>query len=127
MPQTVSEEAVRQKWLRRMVQELGFPKGLVAVEKGFSSQGRRFDILCYANVGGALVPLLLVECKAVPLTQEAFQQALGYNETIRSPFICLANQTEISTYWQQQGAWASVPFLPSYAQLVERLCFLSKP
>lgn len=121
------EEAVRQKLLRRMVQELGFPKGLVAVEKGFSNQGRRFDILCYANLSGTLAPLLLVECKAGSLSQEAFQQALGYNETIRSPFICLANQTEISTYWRQQGVWASVPFLPSYAQLVERLCVSSKP
>ena len=88
------EERVRQSILLKMVQELGFPKGLISVERAISS--RRTDIVCYTP---GMKPLLLIECKAGPLEDSALNQALGYNEKIKAPFICLVNETEQKTFW----------------------------
>ena len=115
------EETVRQKLIQKMIGELGFPKGLMSIEKKISSS-RRFDILCNALVQGEIVPLLLVECKAAPLNRAAEQQALGYSDAVRAPFICLANEKEVRTLWREKGRIASIPFLPTYAELVEKRC-----
>lgn len=98
-----------------MVDELGFPKGLISVERGVGS--RRTDIVCYTQ---EMVPLLLVECKAGELNAAAVSQVLGYNDTIKAPFVCLVNSTEIKILWQEQGRVASVPFLPTYNELYAR-------
>ena len=95
-----------------MTSEWGYPRGLIAVEKGEST--RRYDVVCYSNT---MAPLLLIECKATPLDDAAAQQALGYNAVLKAPFICLASPTEIKTFWHERGQIASVPFLPIYAEL----------
>ncbi|MBX7066844.1 MAG: type I restriction enzyme HsdR N-terminal domain-containing protein [Parachlamydiales bacterium] len=95
-----------------MADELGFPKGLISVERGIG--GRRTDIVCYTK---EMKPLLLVECKAVPLNEEAIQQALGYNEKMLAPFLCLANGEEIHTFWFEGKKRVSVPFLPAFKDL----------
>lgn len=99
-----------------MIDELGFPKGLISVEKGLG--GRRTDIVCYTK---EMRPLLLIECKAGELGMAAASQAFGYNDTIKAPFICLANSEEIKTFWQEQDQIASVPFLPPYIELYARV------
>lgn len=52
------EELVRQQWIKRMIQQLGYPRELIVVEKGLGelpftilSEGldRRLDILCYGK------------------------------------------------------------------------------
>lgn len=108
------EERVRQVLLRKMVEKLGFPKGLISVERGIG--GRRTDIVCYMQ---EMVPLLLIECKAVPLSEEAIQQALGYNEKILAPFLCIANEEEVRTFWFEKNKRKSVLFLPSFKDLNE--------
>lgn len=109
------EERVRQALLRKMVDELGFPKGLISVECG-GIGGRRTDIVCYTK---EMTALLLIECKAIPLNEEAIQQALGYNEKILAPFLCLANREEIHTFWFQDSKRKSIPFLPKFKDLYE--------
>lgn len=104
-----------------MIGELGFPKGLISVEKKLTTS-RRYDLLCHANMGGDIRPLLLVECKAVPLTKETEEQALGYNDLVKAPFICLVNETEIRTFWRENGKLVSIPFLPSYEELKRCIC-----
>jgi hypothetical protein len=99
-----------------MIHKLGFPKGLISVER--KSLERRTDIVCYTPEGRAL---LLVECKAVSLTQETLQQALGYNAIVQAPFICLVNHEEIKTFWQEKELLTHVPFLPKYVELYERI------
>jgi hypothetical protein len=108
------EEAVRQGLLQKMIGELGYPKGLISVEKKIGS--RRYDIVCYTS---AVKPLLLIECKAIALNEAAENQAFGYNDTVRAPFICLASKTVVKTLWQEKGKIVSVPFLPAYAELYE--------
>lgn len=95
-----------------MIVDLGYPKGLIAVEKQIGS--RRFDLVCYTQ---AMLPLLLVECKAEKFGDAAEAQAFGYNATIQAPFICLASLNEVKLLWQEPGKVASVPFLPTYAEL----------
>lgn len=116
------EEEVRQKLIQKMISELGFPKGLIAVEKDLTGNNRRVDLICYTPVEEKLLPLLIVECKAEVIGKDAENQVFGYNSAIGAPFICLASAKEVKTLWREPGKIASVPFLPSYAQLVEKLC-----
>lgn len=109
------EELVRQKWLFVMTQKLGFPLGLISVERGVH---RRFD-LCVYNKNFS--PLLLMECKACDLKPIAEAQVMGYNETVQAPFICLANDKQIKTIWYEQTQIVSVPFLPTYDELLSKL------
>lgn len=110
------EEKVRQALLRHMLDSLSFPKGLIAVEKKISASLRRVDIVVYrAN----MTPLLLIECKAKPLEEEsAFRQAAGYRATLPAPFWCVAHAGGIRTFWMKENVLQSVPFLPSYPQLL---------
>lgn len=92
------EEIVRQSCLKLMVEELGYPSGLIAVEKTLkellnsaSPPLRRADILAFSPLGE---PLLLIECKAVPLTLAMQRQVRGYNFYIKAPFIALVNDKE---------------------------------
>lgn len=131
------EEKVRQKLLTAMVQELGYPITSLAVEKGLAQlphlsfggekvPERRADILCFAkdiHPAHALYPLLLIECKAVKLTQKAFQQAVGYNYYLQAYFIALANESEIHIGWHdpKEGKYQFSKGLPSYPQLLSSL------
>lgn len=111
-----------------MVQELGYPLRLMAVEKdlaalagGHADLRRRIDIVCFFKAEEGLLPLLLVECKAGSIEKGAEEQALGYNDLIQAPFICLVGNKEAKTLWREQGKTASVPFLPAYKQLIAAL------
>ena len=106
------EERVRQSLIGRMLLELGFPRGLLSVERGIGS--RRYDLVCYSK---EMKPLLLVECKAGSLNEGAKRQALGYNDVLKAPFVCVTNGQETVTLWYEQGRIASVPFLPLYQEL----------
>lgn len=109
------EEKVRQKLLFRMVEGLGFPRGLLSVEKKVG--GRRFDIVCFCP---DLQPLLIIECKGEGpsfLSERAFEQAAGYNEKMQAPFIAIAIGEKIRTFWMEASVLKSVWFLPQYREL----------
>jgi hypothetical protein len=108
------EEKVRQRLVSQMIDELGFPKGLISVEKAIGP--RRFDIVCYTK---EMTPLLLIECKAEMLNEKALRQVFGYNEMIRAPFLSLAWGSEVKTIWKEKEDFASVPFLPKFQELYE--------
>ena len=101
------EERVRQALLHRMIEDLGYPKSLLVVEKAlkhmphlYGVEGlpdRRADIVCFARRGEQLHPLLLVECKAEQLTQAVLQQVLGYNHYLQATCIAVANQHKLIT------------------------------
>ena len=84
------EEWVRQNFLNFLVDHMGYPKGLVAVEKQLKLNGltKRCDILAYSKAGN---PVLVVECKApsVALTNEVFAQVARYNLTLKVPFLAI--------------------------------------
>lgn len=121
------EEVIRQLWLRKMVLELGFPKELIAVEKELKSfphllqvsvPDRRIDIVCY---GKTLEPLLLIECKAVALSPKALDQAMGYNDYVKAPYVAVANDRSIYLRHQGQDQTYELSYLPPYANLMEKI------
>lgn len=132
------EEHVRQGVLRHMLDEKGFPAALVAVEKSLRQMphisareivgmpDRRADVVCFAkgiHPDCDLYPLLIVECKAVKLSDRVVNQVSGYNHFVRACFIAIVNATEIRTGWydRQKGSYAFVNYMPSYEELISSI------
>lgn len=109
------EEIVRQKLIQTLLDQ-GYPKHLIAVEKEVGA-GRRADIICYGNWGGDLRVLLMIECKAVPLTQDVIDQVTGYNYYIGAPFVAIANGEEAQTGWSEGKSYVFQEGIPTYEQL----------
>lgn len=80
------EEHVRQRLLRFLVQKMGYPASLIAVERGLSvgHTTLRFDAVIFRR--GSTTPWMLIECKApsVPLTEETLHQLLHYHRSLSS-------------------------------------------
>jgi len=78
--------------LAKQAAHLGYPRGLLALERGlrYNQRQKRTDLLAL-NPDGK--PLLLVECKAptVPITAATAHQATTYNQTIGAPLLLLTN------------------------------------
>lgn len=128
------EELVRQRIIDRMINQLGFPKSGLAVEKALSQlphlqqsgldlPSRRVDIISYAtgiHPEFSIYPLLVVECKAIEMSEKVLQQVAGYNHFIGAPFVCIANEDQLFTGWHEgsSGKYRFVDFLPPYQELV---------
>lgn len=123
------EEKVRQKLLAYMIQELGYPRAYLAVEKelklmphlvhsSLEVPNRRADIICFGknlHHQYPLFPFLMIECKAVPLTAKVLQQVVGYNHCVQARYIAIANQHEIRTgQLQASGEYTFTEHLPFY-------------
>ncbi|MBS4168664.1 type I restriction enzyme HsdR N-terminal domain-containing protein [Parachlamydia sp. AcF125] len=128
------EEYVRQSLITKMVSQLGFPSGLMGVERELSlmphlSQvkaipARRADIVCFAqgiHPQHALYPLLVIECKAVNLTSKVINQVVGYNHFLGAYFIALANQREFKLGWRDvlKKEYTFIDFLPPFQELLK--------
>ena len=114
------EEGVRQAFLRAMVEQLGYPQSLIAVEVPIevgAGVTKRCDAVVYAS---SLRPLMLLEFKApeVEITQTTLDQAAVYNTTIRAPYLILANGKQ--TIVAHIGTDNQITFLntiPAWSQL----------
>ncbi|MBR6493040.1 MAG: type I restriction enzyme HsdR N-terminal domain-containing protein [Paludibacteraceae bacterium] len=86
------EEWVRQQLLHRMVEQLGYPASLIAVEQAITvgEARKRCDAVIY---DASLQPLMVIECKAetVTLTQKTLDQAVTYNRKLKVPYLILHN------------------------------------
>lgn len=122
------EEIVRQSLILQMTERLGYPKALLSIEKKLSEvcrfsgetlPNRRLDILCFSKK--ELEPLLMVECKAITLTEKAIEQVIGYNRYVAAKFVCLANMDTILTghYDRDLGSYRFQKGLPSYQDLMK--------
>ena len=129
------EEMVRQNILKHMIEEREFPPALIAVEKALhqiphlkladrkSIPKRRTDIIAFAkgNFQCELYPLVVVECKAVKITEKTLRQAVGYNYSIGASFLVLVNAEQLLTGWYDpvKEDYQFVNYLPSYPMLLE--------
>ena len=134
LPQQIRpEEKVRQSLLTRLIDELGFPRHLLAVEKelreipglilpGRQIPRRRFDVLAFASGEVGLVPLLLIECKAEEIDENARQQVIGYNDSVRARFIALVGKEseEMGYFDETKRRYLFEPKLPTYRELLSR-------
>lgn len=96
------EEYVRQGIIQYLIQDLGYLKGGISVEVSLQQMPhlsssdtkvpkRRADIVCYHQGW----PLLLIECKAVNITEKTIRQLIGYNWYLKAPFIAVVNSKEV--------------------------------
>lgn len=115
------EEWVRQHFVHHLIQDLGYPAGLLSNEVRVEVGGvaRRCDTVLYAREG--MHPLLIVEYKAtqVAITQDVFQQIQSYNSVLRAPYLMVSNGLQHYCcridYEEQRIAFLSS--LPHYAEL----------
>lgn len=86
------EEWVRQNFIRFMIEEKGYPAGLISVEMKVDINGlnQRCDVVCFDKKGQAL---MIVECKApkVKITEDVFNQAARYNMRLSTRFLVMTN------------------------------------
>ena len=132
------EDRVREALLRKMEGELGYPKGLLVVEKELKMlphinkavpiPSRRFDIVALAknlHRDHVFYPLLLIECKAHSINVDVMRQVVGYNRFVKSVFVGLASPKEfyLGRYDAEKGEYVFNATLPRFESLYEEgLC-----
>lgn len=86
------EEWVRQNFIQYLVNEGGYPPGLIGIEikSKFNNLNRRVDILVHNRAGK---PVMIVECKApeITLNDKVFDQIVCYNMGFRVPYLIVTN------------------------------------
>lgn len=110
------EEWVRQHFIHFLVQELGYPKGRISVERGTQYQkgvNKRTDILIFDENGEVEV---LVELKApsVKLNQSVMSQLAAYNKSYNAKLMIISNG--IHTYCFSISDAGEINFLDSIPQ-----------
>lgn len=101
-----------------MLEELQYPKGLMAVERDVGAT-RRADLIVYAKAQEGLAPLLLVEFKGGVLLRRHRQQVIGYNHHLGAPFVALANQKAFLLGRIDGSSYFFTSGLPSYTDLLK--------
>ncbi len=86
------EEWVRQQFLAFLVNEKGYPRSLMTVEKAITvnKMAKRFDAVIYDNSGK---PVMLMEFKSpkVALSQKTMEQAARYNMQLKVDYLVICN------------------------------------
>lgn len=115
------EEWVRQHLIRFLAQSLGYPLGLLAVEKQLDASGgpRRADVVAF---GRDQRPCLIAECKApsVRLTQSVFDQVSRYNTVTLAPHLVVTNGREHYCWVVDRaaGTYRFLEAIPAFGDLV---------
>jgi len=114
------EEWVRLHLVQYLIQTLGYPEGLTAIETGFIYQGMqcRADVLVHARNGK---PVLMGECKApdIKLKQNVFDQIGRYNTSLKANYLLVTNGIthfccEID---REKGSYEFLESVPKYTDL----------
>lgn len=112
------EEEVRQKALYLLVEHLGVPPGLLAVEYSIKVNGldKRCDAVVFGREGN---PLMILECKAssVKLTQETLEQAARYYSALQPKHLMLYNGNDCYCFKIEDAALNPMDHLPSYPEM----------
>ena len=112
------EEEVRQKVLYLLVEHLGVPQGLLAVEYSIKVNGldKRCDAVVFSREGE---PLMIVECKAasVQLTQKTLDQAVRYYSALHPKFLMLYNGENCYCFKTENGSLNAMDHLPNYQEM----------
>lgn len=123
------EEMVRQQWISVMIEHLGFPKGLLSVEKNLSrlcqnktlqDLNRRVDLVCFVP-DKEFIPLLIIEFKSEDQHLAPEKQVAGYNFYLDAPFWAVIQGEKVHTFWKEHDKIQSVNFLPSFPQLLQKM------
>ncbi len=114
------EEEVRQNCLLYLLNELKYPKSMIASEHGIHLNGmsKRCDIVVFSKSGA---PKMIIECKAasVPITQKTLEQIGRYNLVLQVPFLYVTNGIQHFAYEVNlsEQRFKSLNVLPEYNAL----------
>ncbi len=114
------EEWVRQNLVQFLIQDRGYPRGLMAAEKFLEVHGqpRRADLVVYDRQGN---PLLLAECKepSMNISQETFNQIAHYNRALRARYLLISNGVQHYCYAidRDREEYTFLDHLPHYGDL----------
>jgi len=111
------EEWVRQNLIWYLIEELNYPKSVIAVEKkiNYNNINKRFDIVIYNKI---LEPWMLIECKSpsVAISQQVLFQTLTYHAVLHCKYWLMTNgnTTFCAQYEQPNIHWLSE--IPNYKE-----------
>lgn len=114
------EEWVRQNFIRYLVNEGGYPPGLMGIEVNFllNRLRRRADIMVYSRTGK---PVMIVECKEpeVKIDDRVFDQIVTYNLGLKVPYIVVTNGIVhyACRVRSDQPGYDFINVIPLYAEL----------
>ncbi len=112
------EEEVRQKALFMLVEHLGVPPGLLAVEYSIKVNGldKRCDAVVFGRDGH---PLMILECKAssVKLSQDTLEQAIRYYSALQPKYLMLYNGQDCYCFKTENASLQPMDHLPSYSEM----------
>ncbi len=114
------EEWVRQNLVQFLVQDMDYPRGLIAIEHSLEVHGQlhRADLVVYDRGG---TPLLVGECKEpkVAISQETLDQIAHYNRTLRARYLLVSNGLQHYCYAidRERNQFRFLDHLPRYAEL----------
>ena len=111
------EEWVRQHFVHFLIEQKGYPKGLLAneVELRVGEKKLRCDSLLYDK---AMQPQMIIEYKApeVEITQQVFDQISVYNRLLHVDYLVISNglQHFCCRMDYEKHSWEFLPEIPSY-------------
>ena len=112
-----AEEAVRQTYIRYLIDVLQVPKVAISVEKKitYNNLSRRYDIVVFSKD----TCLLVVECKApeVKLSETTLHQIGVYNSYFQAKYIILFNGKEEFVYKKIDDVYVLQERLPIYKDM----------
>ncbi len=110
------EEYVRQLMVEYLIQEKGYSKNLISIEKGLkvNKLDKRYDLVVYDK---DLNPVILIECKSpkVKINQQVLDQAGWYNSTLKVKYLVVTNgiQSFVSLIDYEKQSFHFLSTLPS--------------
>ena len=121
------EEKFRHEILLFLIEKQHYPAHTIVIEKAInqlpgircndSIPKRRIDLLCYGQIKGSIRPLLLIECKAVPISEKFVRQVQGYNHFIGADLIALMNESSLKLFSSYEDHPFVTDQLPAYQDL----------
>lgn len=111
------EEHVRQSLLSYLMDQMNYPRSLIAVERGiaFGHTVLRFDVVVYHR--GTEAPWMLIECKSpqVQITEHSLHQLLRYHSKLSCNYWLLTNGYQtFCAEAKEAGAIKWLDALPAY-------------
>lgn len=114
------EEWVRQSVLHSLVEQMAYPKSLIAVEHFIEvgTLAKRCDAVVFSTT---LQPLMIIEFKAedVRLTQKVFDQVAVYNRRLRVRYLMVSNGHDTYVCSVDNNTYTFFEQLPTYQQLCQ--------
>ena len=114
------EEWVRQHFVHFLIEQKGYPKGLLAneVELRVGDKKLRCDSLLYNK---ALQPQMIIEYKAphIEITQRVFDQITVYNFLLHVDYLIVSNglQHYCCRMNYEKNSWEFLKEIPNYSSL----------